>query len=34
MKVNQNEMKMLEKRLLSGDFMESVMSFMTKKPKL
>lgn len=34
MRVNREEMSLLEKRLSSGDFMESVISFMNKKPKL
>ncbi|CAF0888673.1 unnamed protein product, partial [Brachionus calyciflorus] len=33
-KVNKKEMEFLQKRLSSGDFMETVMSFMNKKPKL
>jgi hypothetical protein len=34
LRVNQQEMVMLENRFLSGEFMQSVMEFMSKKSKL
>ena len=34
LEVNRKEMKMLFERLLDGEFMETVMEFMSKRSKL